>query len=518
MASSTLSAGKVVLLASHFATHADIDSLSSLTAQHGTVLRKHLLLRILLTYLPETLDPTRYVNLLQTLATSEASDAPGGGYETTFFNDLSDEQASKKARKLHLLQLSRPGSLKDVDADPLTIFLFLRAYRMDEEAGMLARVPDLLMPFLDHNPILGNWLVSTVRPLLRRNCEYYPQQPSQYTLQEFQDLPGREAVDYLLANTGDQNEDHGLLDRDLRGLVGPWLYNDGRWKHSSAVDGSLDQSDEKAVLVCPGWEQVLNWLVSQASKSWRTAYQVVEQWDGPQDVDLGHGVSLWLRDSQQQYLDQTYARAALASVYSIQESTVEALEGTFEISNKIRSMMDQDSDSSLNPALSNLSPVPDFDADDLSGAKAASFLRGDLLNASNLLTTPNSTSIDLLIALIRSALLLTRAGVPCSIRKAGDFAFLQDAREQKGELARLLRAISGRAPKNDDEYWVRSREEVLWLHAWGRGAGSQQSIKGLFGRLSAEYIETELLKALLSDMRKFLLNSESPLIALTGFM
>ena len=514
MASFPLSAAKVVLLAAHYATHADIDSLSSLTAQYNAILRRDILFRILLTYLPETLDPAIYVPFLQKLASGTITGFEGRNFETSFIDDLSDEQASKKARKLHLLQLSKPNYLRGADVDHLTTFLFLRAYKIDEEAGMLAHVPDLVVPFLDHDPVLGDWLVSTVLPLLRRNCEYYPQQPTKHSLLQFQDFPDQEAIDYLLAETADQAENHGLIGRDLRGLIGPWLYYSGRWKQSSALDNSHEQSEGKAVLVCPGWEQVLTWLVSQASKSWRTAYQAIEQWDGPQDVDLGHGVTLWLGDTQQQYLDETYARAALASIYSIHEPTVEALEGALQISNKIRFMMDQDSDSSLNAALLDLSPVPDFDTDHLSGAKAASSLRSDLLNASNLLTTPSATSIVLLIALIRSALMLTRAGVPCSIKKASDLTFLQDVREQKSELARLLRAMSAHAPKNNNEYWIRSRQEVLWLHDWGRPSESRQSIKGIFGQLSTEYIETELLKTLLSEMRM----SSSNLILVYGLL
>src|SRR5690349_4528130 len=49
-----LSPAKLVLLAVHCAVAGDVDSLTTLAARHGTVLRKDLLLRILLTYLPET--------------------------------------------------------------------------------------------------------------------------------------------------------------------------------------------------------------------------------------------------------------------------------------------------------------------------------------------------------------------------------------------------------------------------------------------------------------------------------
>lgn len=502
MALFSLSPAKVVLLASHFATHADIDSLSSLTAQHGTIMRKELFLRILLTYLPETLDPVLYVPILKALASGTIADLPQQQYETSFVDDLSDEQASKKAKKLRLLQLSRLGSLKDGVADPLTMFLILRSYRMDEEAGMLAHIPDLLLPLLHHDPALGTWLVSTILPLLRKNCEYYPRQAVQYSLLEFQNLNAEESIDYLLAETGLLGEDHSFLGRDLRGLVGPWLYDETRWKRADTTDDTSETLDEKGTQTCPGWERVLKWLVTQASTSWRIAHQAIEQWDGPQDVDLGDGVSVWLQESQQRYLDQTYARATLASIYLIPEATVEALRGAFQMSVKITSLMDQDPDSSLDAVASSLLPVRRFDAPELSGTKAAGFLRSDLLSSSNPLTAPNPMSTDLVKALVLSAFLLTRVGVQCTVRRAGDLAFIRDTREQKGELARLIRAVSGRAARNNDECWARSRREVLWLHSWGQQQSEPQGyIKGIFNQLSLEYVETELLKALLADMR-----------------
>ncbi len=49
-----LSAPKIVLLAAELSTKADIDGLAALAARHGNVLRKEILLRILLTYLPRS--------------------------------------------------------------------------------------------------------------------------------------------------------------------------------------------------------------------------------------------------------------------------------------------------------------------------------------------------------------------------------------------------------------------------------------------------------------------------------
>ncbi|KAH7141162.1 Sec39 domain-containing protein [Dactylonectria estremocensis] len=518
-----LGPAKVVLLAVHFATQADIDSLTSLTAQHSAVLRQDLALRILLTHLPETIKPGAYVPYVQALVADDTQPPPDGSLDTTAVDGLSDEQASKKVKKLRLIQLDNSRGVIDNEVDALTSFLLLRGYRMDEEAGMLTQLPDLLSPFLQHSPAIQTWLVSTVLPLLRRHHQYYPQKPARYSLLEFQKLPDRTAVDYLLAETGLSEDDCGLLGRDFSGLIGPWLYNDSRWKQQSVTNASSNEPDATAPMSCPGWEQALEWLVLQASKSWKVALKTIEQWDGPEYIDLIDDVNMWFQEPQQRYLDATYAQAALASAYVISDATVDALEGAYRICSKIAALMDQDLDETLQSAASVLSPIPELDIDDndVFGAKTATYMRNDLLKASNPLTSPNSTSTNLLMALALSAFLLTRAGVPCTVRRAGDLAFIQDPSEQRGELTRLIRNLSANPSKTDDNYWIRARNEILWLHNWGH-VGSPNyagSICGIFGTISAEYIEIEILKALLSCSRYILARSlyedspEQPLLA-----
>lgn len=493
--SPALSAAKLVLLAVHLASHADINGLSSLVAQHDSILRKDLVLRILLTYLPETISPEIYIDFVRGLALEELPKATNGHIDTSPVDALPDEQASKKLRKLHLL-----GLPSDDHTDLLTSFLFHRGYRMDEEAGMLPQLPRLLSPFLEHSPAIQTWLVSTVLPLLRRNHDYYPEQTPRYSLQAFQNLPDRIAIEYLLSHTGSHEDGLALVGRDFRGLVGPWLYSDSRWKE---IDTET-QPGGPHIWTCPGWEHVMEWLLSQASKSWKVALHVIEQWDGPEDVDLGDQVNMWLNDAQQRYLEQSYAKAALGSVYTIPEASLDALEGAYHILYKIRSLMDQETEASLHSATTLLPTIPSLDLNFTPNSKMAAHMRNDILTNSNPLTTPNATSTDLLLALVVSATVLTQAGIPCTVRRAGDLAFIQDIQEQKSEVARFIRSLSSRAPKNDDEYWIRIRKEMLWLRDWGTPRGTEPctTFQGVFGTVPSEYIETEFLKALLSNTRK----------------
>lgn len=504
----TLGPAKLVLLAVHFATVADIDGLAYLIGQHGVILRPELLLRIILTYLPETLSPAVYVPLIQAIASGESPSQTNSDcqLDTSSVQSITEEQASRKVKKLHLLCLKNtdvPLTLA-LEADPLTSFLLLRAYRMDEEAGMLPQVPDLVAPFLQHSQELHTWMISTVLPLVRRNYEYYPQRPIRYSLLEFQNLPDRMAIDYLLAETGAVDDEFSLAGRDLSGLVGPWLHNESRWKREAFDQDVSNKTDAAPELSCPGWEQALEWLASKAATSWPVALKAIESWDGPSDIDLGNDAGSWLQENQQQYLDRSYARAVLASAYLVSDADVGALEAAFRICNKIRSLLDEDSDITLQSAVENLASVPPFDMDAFGGAKAATNLRNDLLQSSNPLTTPKEESLDLLPALIQSAYLLTQSGAPCTVRKAGDLAFIQDQQEQKSQIGRLIRNLPTRASE-DDGFWIRARKEILWLHGWGNSPKStgDQTLQGIFGNVTLEFVETELLKAMLSRSRMY---------------
>ncbi|KAF5544929.1 transport sec39 [Fusarium mexicanum] len=502
----TLGPAKLVLLAVHLATIADIDSLTYLIGQQAVILRPELVLRIILTYLPETLSPAVYVPLIQSIASGESPSQTNSDYhlDTSSVQSITEEQASRKVKKLHLLSLKNtdvPLTLAH-EADPFTSFLLLRAYRMDEEAGMLPQVPDLVSPFLQQSQELHTWMISTVLPLVRRNYEYYPQTPMRYSLLEFQNLPDRMAIDYLLAETGAVDDEFDLAGRDLSGLVGPWLHDESRWKREAFDQDVSNETDAAPELSCPGWEQALEWLASKAATSWPVALKAIESWDGPSDIDLGNDAGSWLQENQQQYLDRSYARAVLASAYLISDADAGALEAAFRICNKIRSLLDEDSDITLQSAVENLTSVPPFDMDAFGGAKAATYLRNDLLQSSNPITTPKEESLDLLPALIQSAYLLTHSGAPCTVRKAGDLAFIQDQQEQKSQIGRLIRNLPTRASE-DDGFWIRARKEILWLHGWGNSpkATGDETLQGIFGNVTLEFIETELLKAMLSRSR-----------------
>ncbi|KAK1760986.1 protein transport protein sec39 [Echria macrotheca] len=510
-----LSPAKLVLLAVHFAVQADIPSLSALAARHGAVLRKDVLLRIALTYLPETLHSTEYVNLIQAIESGEFPESESVEIDCSPVAALTDDDATKKVRKLRLTPLSFPEAPPGTADDPTTLFLLRRSYQVDEEAGLLDELPALLLPFLDHSPCIRTLMVSSILPLLRRNCEYYPQDPIPYTLSGFQQLPDRVAVNLLLSQTGVRDTDLPLVGRDLKNIIGPWLFNEARWKSDNRRLSGSGESPPKSDAgpdgtICPGWEQVLQWLNTNAAKNWKVAVSAIEQWDGPGDVDLGGWSAMWLSDEEQDHLEQRYARAALASAYLIPEASPEALEGAYRIVAKIAGLLDQDPMSPLQSALAILPPLAEQVASVATAARNASYMRNDLLDNSNVLTSPTAASTAFLQALILSAILLTRAGSPCTVRRAGELALLQDEREQKAEASKLIHALNNNGPKTDDKFWIKVRNEILWLKDWGAEDASEASkplAKGVFGQVKKEFLEVEILKALLANTRYMLARS-----------
>jgi hypothetical protein len=138
-------------------------------------------------------------------------------------------------------------------------------------------------------------------------------------------------------------------------------------------------------------------------------------------------------------------------------------------------------------------------------AKNVAYMRNDLLAPINPLTTPTEESAALLQASILSAHILTQAGCPCTIRRAGELALLQEERDQKAEAAKLIHALSNNGPKTDDRFWLKARNEVLWLRDWGtEDSWSAEGLPcGVFSQVKKDFLEVEILRALLSNTRKF---------------
>lgn len=513
MAGLGTSPAKAVLLAVQLASKADIPTLRTLIAQHRKTLRTELVLRILLSHLPESTNSSKYVPFLEDLVSANIVEDSEHAVDTSGVEFFDDGEAKKRVRKLNLLPLRWPSAPEDAPDDPLVLFLIHRSILIDANTGLIIQLPELLSPFLHHSTYLRTWMISTILPLLRFNYEYHPEEVALLTIPKFEALDDRAGVKLLLSRTGKNVEDV-TVGRDLRGLVGPWMYGDTllkrrKLRRSSAFDISIAIPDNAPTLEhkYAGWEEVFKWMFNQAASSWKTAVEVVEQWDGPGDVDLGTYAdgTEWLDEDDQLHLERRYARAVIASAYTIQETSEEALNGVQRILTRIITLLDKDRIPTLQAAAAILTPVPVFESIKLSRQTNQDFRNG-FQDEDNVVTAPTDDSIRLLHALLISAFLCTRLKCHINIKTAGSLVCLQDEDEQKSVFTLIMKSTA-QGPKDDDKYWNRLRNEILWLRSWGEeelsGGPGAKIGRGIFGCLPKEFIETELLKALLANTRTY---------------
>jgi hypothetical protein len=520
MAAGDLSPAKAVLLAVQLAHKAELSTLRTLIHQHQKTLRPDIVLRIILSHLPESLASSEYVPFVQDLIDEKIVAVSQYAVDKSVLDGLSEKEASKKVRKLHLLPLVWQNAPKDIPEDPLTLFLIHRSLKIDENTGLVTQVPALVAPFLQRSSYLRAWFISTILPLLRLNYEYHPRDGAAISIPAFERLDDEAGVKLLLSRTGEldtSGNNDKTTGRDLRGLIGPWMYGERRSKrrklqNTSELDAhditSLDDAAPASSDKYNSWEEVFKWITGQAATSWQTAVHALEQWDGPGDIDLGpYGDgSVWLDEDAQQHLEQRYARSALATAYLIPEASLNALAGVQRIVSRFLALLDLDMVPSLEVSAGLLSPVSIADESNLVSPKNAVFLRDGLLDEQNVLTKPNEESIELLHALLISAYLFARERTPLNILKAGQMALRQDENQQKMEFSRFMATGPTASPsRGDDKYWTRIRNEILWMRSWGAEElgeiTSAAPAKGILGQVPKEYIEIEILKGLLTNSR-----------------
>lgn len=293
-----MSKARMVLGAVQLAASAEISKLRQLLAKQSGTLPAELILRILLTYLPESTEPDVYTGLVlglknEGLERFKADDEQ----ELDSLPKISEHDARQQTRQLHLLPVLDPENPQDESADIFTQFLLHRSSRIDKETGSTSLIAQLIEPFIEDSEYLRTWAVATVLPLLRLNCEYYPEENPAYSLTEFERLNGAPAVQALLAKAAEHGSSINIA-RDIRGIVGPWVHgqscNKRRKLDNMPQRGGLvtvETSNQDATITedirRSSWEEVNEWLLELASKDHKRAAGVFEQWEGPQDVDYG---------------------------------------------------------------------------------------------------------------------------------------------------------------------------------------------------------------------------------------
>ncbi|KAI3298641.1 hypothetical protein DTO002I6_2655 [Penicillium roqueforti] len=507
MALEELSDAHAILLATELCAGGNVADLPILQARFPHCFPLERLLRIILTFLPESTEPSQYTSVLQELANSSnfQSDRP---INTSAVQDLSESLARKRVRKLHLRPLQRPDEEAEIaSADPLTKFLIHRAHLIDSETALQPLILDLIVPFYEHSPIIRTWLISSLLPLLRLNYEFYAYRDETISLEILESMDDQTAVNILLSLMSSEENNMDLVN-NLKGLIGPWLYGGNRSKrrrlNEEAQQSSvsfIEGSERPQATELAGWEHVNEWLLSRSLVDRDSVVSAFNHWDGPSDVDLGGYDNAGAQYSEEQARDLQvrYGQSGLAVVYAHANSSTAVLDGSFQVLTRVAKLLALEDSSYLTPD-SEL-PSVHYDTESISSTSRASLLQNSLLRRTNPLTKPSPPAISFLSALLLSLRILTELGhlVPC--RVAANMCLHSTEEMQLAELKSVVNSTLQQPGLNQD--WSMVRQRLLWLRDWqveqSDNAWDEPSpYHGIFWRIPRDTVETEILKALLA--------------------
>jgi len=508
MTNSRNSRAHVILEAIRHASNGDIPVLRQLTAARPHALKLDVTLRILLTYLPAATEPELYIDFLRDLSTNPSnSPSPIPPLSSTSSEqDISEEEARIRVRRLRLAPLVDHYAHYEQAADPLTLFLLHQAHRIDTETGSLELVSQLLEPFVDHSETLRTWMVSNLLPLLRMDYEYYPHSAPIYSLGDFEKLDGSIAVKSLLSRAAQRNDpgDTQNIGRDLRGLVGPWMYGEStrkrrklgqRSRRRSSIAGSRAAGGDIATEDSSEWSHVNNWLLDLSLRDFQRAVDAAVQWDGPSDVDYGHWVdgSQTSDEEKLQIATRLHAQADIALVYATNDSSLETIIGSYRILVQAARLMGHEEPPDLKrtdtPIVSGLT------CEYLNSLSLAHLLHNALLMPQNPFTTPTDQPIKLFNLVLSSCYKLLHLGNVKTSRSVAELVLFGTGADQMAELRKTLHKL--KAEKMDEGAWDSIRRQILWLRSWEQESDEVKESRGVFSKVERIDLENEVLRAML---------------------
>jgi hypothetical protein len=497
-----LSGPHCVLLAVEYATASNIKALRALTALRDADLPLELTLSILLTYLPEELEPSAYIEYLNELATESRN--PGEDVTTVLdiasVEELSTARAKKRRKTLELLPVAHSLYAAENGLDVFSHFLIHRAHRIDAQTGLLDLVPQLVTPFLGHSEYLRTWYISTVLPLVRLSYEYYPQSAAG-SLDDFTHLKGKRAIDYQLANIRHASgADLHHVARDIKGVVAPWMCGaNDRKRRKLSSEGRRASIAQNQAQEPDDWDCLFQWILHTSRENLPLATTAIGEWDGPEDMDLGgfeEGRD-YVDDEQQRKLEIQYAQTALACFYMVDKSDISTLQTAHALLARICDLLNYDPPPALTVGVESL-PSYDLQEPLLQDATTSLLQEQSLLDRDNAITTPSRSSVQVLKLVLFSAVALSSLQHPVSIRELAKMSLRDDRPEQMSLLQKIIHGLT--SSRKDNNQWTNARTKLLWLWNWGVAShDTDRHAQGIFGMLESRVIETEILKALVES-------------------
>lgn len=490
----SLSDVQAILLACELCAASNVAALPHLQQNFPTSLTAVRLFRILLSFLPETTPPQQYTTVLDEIDRGTALTPYSGDIDITKVKNIDESVAWKRVRRLKLLPLKYPQADKTAETtDPLTDFLIHRAHRIDAETGLQTYLLELILPFYERSESLRQWLVSKILPLLRSNYEYYPEKEDTISLSVLESMDETTGINVLLSMTGNTASVTDVT-RNLRGLVGPWMCGAAQAKRRR-LSHDLETNDATEDADTASWDDVNDWLLSRSLVEFDSVASALNDWDGPEDVDLGGYMDADFSDSER--LRRSYGQAGLAIIYA-SDPARGSLDRLYQITTKIARLLQIDTAVNMDlnePSLSALELV----LTTISTASKASLLQNGLLRGDNTLTAPSPQSISFLQAILISARILRDYGYITSCRSAASVCLHGNAETQSWVVNAVLDMIV-KQPKPGQE-WKKIREQILWLRDW-RGSFNPSEkadeCHGLFWRVSRVRVEIDILKAMVT--------------------
>lgn len=499
-----LSGPQCVLLAVQYATESNVAALRAVTALREADLPLELVLRILLTYLPEETDPTSYCELLAQLCTGSrtAGDSPSTALHLPVaIVGLSNSRAQKKKRALELLLVVHDLYTAETELDLLSHFLIHRAHRIDTQTGLLDLVPRLVVPFLGHSEYLRAWFIATALPLLRMSYEYYPQSVTS-SLDEFAQLGGRRAINYQLAHVRNAAAvDARHLARDLKGIVAPWMCGAAQRKRRRLVgkERRASVSQEQAPEL-EDWDSLFQWLLDTSKEHLGLVTAAIGEWDGPEDMDLGgydEGRD-YVDDEQQRRLEVRYAQTIFACLYLVEKSDTEILNTAHSLMGRICDLLNYDPPPHLTISPEVL-PTYNLKTPFLQDCTTSLLREERLLDSENVITKPTQDAVRVLELIIFSSYVLSTLQHPMSIREISKISLRDDHPEQLALLQKVLHILTS-GPAKDGNQWTSIRSKLIWLWSWGSESRDGDRVaQGILGMLERKTLEIEVFKALLES-------------------
>lgn len=484
-----LDPAQVILLSTQLAAKANVTGLARLRSLHTTVLHVELVLRIILTFLPESTDVEQYLPFVQNITTNSSSTTIAEHeveVDISSVSELDPAVIRQQVKRLRLLPLRYPDSPDDAPNDALVSFVIHRAHRIDSESGLQPLILQLVGPFVEQHAYLRTWLISTILPLLRFNYEYYQAHATELDLDTFEAFDAATAINSLLSKSDSMH-----VARDLRGLVGPWMYG-GNSSKRRKLSRSQDEGGD-------GWKEVNEWLVSTSVDDFDTTVHAIKSWNGPGDEDLGSYAG---NDATQKGTEPerilAYSQAGLAAIYATTSDAASTHEGSVAILDRVAGFCSLEK-----PAAAVSQSLQDLHLNlgSFNGIVPSSLTYISYLSPQNVLSVPSQTSLDFGAAVVSSASILRSLHYPMSVRAVTETCLFGSVERQQLCLQKVLSGLEQHQKTVD---WIEVRMQLCWMRNWRLDiTSSPDEFHGMFWRVGRRFMETELLKALLNASRKF---------------